>query len=810
MFEVGDFVRVVAPDVQACNLKDLLFNCRAQNCGIRVDLAGVVLIDHKVNGAYKINVTMCNGLVVPHPILTQGSTSVLYYDNHCIEYVLRTVQFATNVRMVGDNVVSFRCPLSTHIALPEKAQSLRIASCLQSEHLLFESCSINTAIASHFKQQLPVLKICSPSLHPLNKTAFVFRTDAHPQVLRTIDIRRCYTNALLEDMNCWLHFSVMDDVQNCEPEEFLKVPGRYWVKTENYFPLKGTGWYYSTLLCYARETNIEFTAHYKLAASILYPSCLFKSAVTKTKGLLSSDDAKVVINRFIGMLKTKPTAGRTSVLHKTFATSRKHEADAFLALEPGSFMTEVDGRYYCRRPILNNDAMESSRHFYDQIIERSWIMVHRLWRKLEACGGTLICVKTDSVTASFSSQSDASLFEITEHYREEPTPSTWPLPISLQCDDEPILDHSPEIVNVGSDHVWDTEPQCIVGRAGTGKSRALSRILEMESSATIISPTNRAASAFGNRGMTIHAFFDIHDISICHVHNKRLRHIAKTNRLLLVDEVFMCSAWMMQALYQLSLLGVKIIVAGDPYQLPAVSGAQLQPSNLILRHICNSRFFGLVENIRCKVDISSTLVDSVVNGECAIPECVTRCPFDPLIRRHLTYTNACAERLNDIMLKQEIRRHRKVLWYCDGCIQISSGISKVPDNAICFTNNTPVIIRETCTYGTRNQFAIITRFNGSTITLDSKCFNLTKEFFEIVYAAYAITIHKAQGSTIDERYQIHEIAKIKKLAIGPRMLYVSLTRATTPAFIHICLDCKCRTVKTKSYSIKLCAFAKKD
>jgi len=611
-------------------------------------------------------------------------------------------------------------------------------------------------------------------------------------------------------MNCWLHFSVIDDVQPCEPDEFLKIPGRYWVKSKNYFPLKGTGWYYSTLLCYAREINIEFTAHYKVPASILYPSCLFKSAVTQTRRLLSPDDAKTVINRFIGMLKTKPSAGRTSAMHKTFATSRKHEADALLALEPGSFMTEVNGRYYCRRPVLKNDAMESSRHFYDQIIERSWIMVHRLWRKLETCGGTLICVKTDSVTASFTSQSDASLFEITHEYREEATPSVWPLPISVQDEEEPMLGHSPPVIDVQSDHIFDTEPQCIVGRAGTGKSRALSRILELDRDATIISPTNRAASAFGNRGMTIHALFDIHDISICHVHNRRLRHIAQNNRLILIDEVFMCSAWMMQALYQLSLLGVKIIVAGDPYQLPAVSGAQLQPSSIVLRHISNSRFFALVDNIRCKVDISSSLVDSVINGNCVIPDCVTTCPFDPLIRRHLTYTNACAERLNDMMLMREIRRHRKVLWYCDGCIQIASGISKVPDNAICFTLNTPVIVRETCTYGNRNQFAIVKRFTCSTITLDSRCFTLTKEFFELVYAAYAITIHKAQGSTIDERYQIHELEKIKKLSIGPRMFYVSLTRGTTPAFIHICEDCKCRTFRTRSYSLKLCAFVKKD
>ena len=54
----------------------------------------------------------------------------------------------------------------------------------------------------------------------------------------------------------------------------------------------------------------------------------------------------------------------------------------------------------------------------------------------------------------------------------------------------------------------------------------------------------------------------------------------------MVDEVFMCAQWMVQALFQLHLLGVTLILAGDPYQLPSVNGRQLVPEHHVLHVMC--------------------------------------------------------------------------------------------------------------------------------------------------------------------------------------------------------------------------------
>ena len=121
-------------------------------------------------------------------------------------------------------------------------------------------------------------------------------------------------------------------------------------------------------------------------------------------------------------------------------------------------------------------ASESSRHMYDQVIKRAWIMVYDLWLYMQSKGGKLVCVKTDSVTASFDSPSD---LDIRCTLREEEPPALPPMISFNETVLEPTIPTPPDPIEVGSSHRFTppTSGMCILGRAGTGKSHVI-RILE--------------------------------------------------------------------------------------------------------------------------------------------------------------------------------------------------------------------------------------------------------------------------------------------------------------------------------------------
>ena len=56
----------------------------------------------------------------------------------------------------------------------------------------------------------------------------------------------------------------------------------------------------------------------------------------------------------------------------------------------------------------------------------------------------------------------------------------------------------------------------------------------------------------------------------------------------------------------------------------------------------------------------------------------------------------------------------------------------------------------------------------------------SKDFQHYFYVAYAITIHKSQGSTFDFSYTIHEWDKLDN-----KLKYVALSRATDKEYINI-------------------------
>ena len=73
------------------------------------------------------------------------------------------------------------------------------------------------------------------------------------------------------------------------------------------------------------------------------------------------------------------------------------------------------------------------------------------------------------------------------------------------------------------------------------------------------------------------------------------------------------------------------------------------------------------------------------------------------------------------------------------------------------------------------------KFNNIIVSNEEKELKLSvKEFGEMMYPAYCITIHCSQGQSYDESYTIHEWWRLTD-----KLKYVALTRATNKDLINI-------------------------
>lgn len=783
MFLFSEYLRLVAPQVaHVKSLKELKSECESRGIGVYVELGSMPVID--TGGAYVINISMCNSRVVPRPDRTVRKTSL--HDTRDLTCMLQSVAFPLNVRTHGNSVVAFTSGGETHVAFPDLDAQLRIADGLGVRSEMIAARSLNAAIHEHVKSTLPRMAYVSALDLDVNQTAFMCQLrNTSGGWIRCLDVRRCYTSAIARDQGPWAHFSILDEIERASEPDPL-APGMYYVSTSNFFPLKGTGWYHHTLLTYARTSGIDFTVRFRIKAAYSLPSSLFLPCVSSISGKLDTHESKLVLNSFIGMLKTKPSSSRSAATMRTFATKCREEATLFLRATPDSFCSMSGDMYMCRYQARDVSATPSTKHIYNQIIERSWILVHELATFMQKHGGTILSIKTDAVTAEFREDVD---LPIPETYREETPPQEQP-PFEPNSCPEPSDPTEARHCAIDISWEWDGEPFCLLGRAGTGKTSKIQSIISERSRCVAVSPTNRASSLFTG-GVTLHKFFGIRDINSIKVKMSTLIRIRATYDILIVDEVFMCSEWMLEAMYQLHKMGVKLILSGDPFQLPPVDGKHLTPNSTVLRKLVADRFLYLAQNLRCDTDLSGTLADAVRRGRFAIPNeiCCTR--FDDLMRRHLTYTNRCSSRINMVVMKHAIRRHRSCLSFLNDEWAVKKAAGRLPKEAVLITRRTPLLILESCKYGTKNKIVTVDQYTGTKVMIDGVWFDISRELFLSCVPAYALTIHRAQGITIDEKYQVHELEKIKHTDIGPRLLYVALTRGTHLHYVQVCNQCSC-------------------
>jgi len=270
--------------------------------------------------------------------------------------------------------------------------------------------------------------------------------------LFTIDINKCRRNILLHHNHDYCVFNVMDEPEVFE--SFKIIEGFYYIETDTYFPLRGNGWYYHSLVQYCLDNNIitkndikyviyssatvkhnhyngfiircndsilnydEIQEYYntKQDENINFEgvpqedeTCVdmnnegeYEIIYTVKNKCVLSDYKKACINSMIGGFK--PNTQKKVNWHSVHVTQSKIEALQYSLQYEGSFMNSFVSNnklfFHVFAPSKTTN-IETERPLYDQIVQQEAMELHRLQTLVESKGGVVTDINTDAITCYF-------------------------------------------------------------------------------------------------------------------------------------------------------------------------------------------------------------------------------------------------------------------------------------------------------------------------------------------------------------------------------------------------------------------------
>ena len=219
--------------------------------------------------------------------------------------------------------------------------------------------------------------------------------------LFTLDIKLCRTNILREGEYAYPVFTVMDKI---EVYKNHTGAGIYFIKTKNYFPMRGDGWYYYNMVDYALKNNIiqPEDIQYVVKSSLSIPANYYNKWIEHAEKVLDKSDFKLAINSMIGsfnfnhqkhenwssvcITKTSPEA------MKQFIKNTAHFIDV---------LTIDDKDYFHVFKKHDSQKLETKSNIYNQIVQQENIELHKLSQIIKSKDGRVLDLMTDAITCTF-------------------------------------------------------------------------------------------------------------------------------------------------------------------------------------------------------------------------------------------------------------------------------------------------------------------------------------------------------------------------------------------------------------------------
>lgn len=631
--------------------------------------------------------------------------------------------------------------------------------------------------------------LLSPLFHRTSFTLDVFSQIQDVNNVQSNDITKCFTSVLYDRPDGWGVLSAFDEIK---PFSGVLRPGWFHVETDNYFPFQRTGFYSYEMVKEGLEDGIitKEQIKYELIPERVLARNHFKVFVDDVYGNLC--EPKFSINCLVGVWARHcmTTEKHTFTTDHGIATYQFfHDQKVVVRKLSGEERTLFNIVHTNKTKLMENFMM-----YRNDVLDLANLATYRL-RK--AMGGKLICVKTDNVIVEggvsvatgekrFGAYHEVPVDaeKLVEQVAKGGVREVVPVPPVKNNKYWYKVEYTQDFEAL-AEEVLELEGCFVTGEGGTGKTHLLKIILrklqEQEKRVAVVAPTNKASLNIG--GVTLNTFLgvDADDAQMKKSHYERFDYV-------LVDEESMVSGDMW---YRLNVIKrkhpkIRFIVAGDHKQLPPVEPNQkvrtYHKSDVVRYLVAHNRLV-LEKNFRADAellalsqrqrkgeDVRSAFGDTVHWTEYVMWLCYTN-----MMR---VYLNRCSA--NQHNEGKQTVRVPQTCWEEYGDSDDWELCAGAP--LIARHNNKEERVAKNDSYtlaGWNDGVAVcesVREIDGQKVSVEVKIDELSERF----EPAYAITIHKSQGDTIEKPYNI---AEWQKLTNAQR--YVAVSRGTRKENVHI-------------------------
>lgn len=612
--------------------------------------------------------------------------------------------------------------------------------------------------------------------------------------LTAVDFIKCYTNMAI---NMRYDYPIVTEDCEIQPYDGTIVDGFLYIEAPCELPFNGHGLYSMSFINEVNKMGLSYTPIYQIKT---FKSIDKKIISNFIKKLLILPNFKLYVNSFIGNL-SKTKSKNTYVKY----TTSLEECSYHFKNPPLGEEVEIKKAFdnlheisFIKKTKINEDSRPINR----QIIEFSYLEAYKLSQK---CGGRLIKIKTDELTFEnpnwlpkplkdiqidrtksnddiihqvIGSISGFKVYDIPPFEninggtKETKASQSVNIRDWTKWKESEFYDESEYMTDRIVEHLLKIDGAMITGSAGTGKSYIIKKLSEKISNDKKkfirCSFTNKASALIN--GQTIHKSFNVKDGLLRN--NKTTTHYDY----IILDEISMIplELWSIIKFYKKK-YGCIVIGFGDFKQLPPVEQRKIDyENNQMLKEIFG---YSNVELEYVKRQKNKKLIDKAIdilqNGEFCLTDfkqtnnILNLCYLNTTsIKINNHYNNLIDKPKEHIKAKIIVNNNKK--YESDAYLAVGT-----PIIFCCSKKNTPI---------NKGQTAIIESINVEKKTISININNSTilfefNDIYKYINLAYCMTIHKSQGTTIEQPYTIHDIKYMMNLDIGRQLLYVALTRA---------------------------------